>query len=210
MEDLDVKTLIWRMFMIVTQQATVHLGNDFLETLHSTKKPATKNGETIVRCDEKVGQRSERNSRYFHDQLARKFLEQDDSVDWPSSSVINSESLCILRFSIVHGKNQWTSRKGREGENRFVYEFICCRELDRIDREPMEFEWKNFPGFATLQILAEIQNMMTEIQCEPEQFPGRIIFMPMKRKRKRRMVYCEFPNRSRMCKKIRARTLGLD
>ena len=37
MEDLDVKTLIWRMFMIVTQQATVHLGNDFLESLHSTK-----------------------------------------------------------------------------------------------------------------------------------------------------------------------------
>ena len=31
-----------------------------------------------------------------------------------------------------------------------------CRELDRID-EPMEFEWTNFPGFTTLQILAEIQ-----------------------------------------------------
>ena len=34
------------------------------------------------------------------------------------------------------------------------------RELDRIDAEPMEFEWKNFPGFITLQILAEIQNMI--------------------------------------------------
>ena len=52
-------------------------------------------------------------------------------------------------------------------------------ELDRIDGEPMEFEWKNFPGFTTLQILAEIQNKMTEIQCEFEQFPGRIIFMSM-------------------------------
>ena len=28
-----------------------------------------------------------------------------------------------------------------------------------------------FPGFTTLQILAEIQNMMSEIKCEPEQFP---------------------------------------
>ena len=28
MEDLDVNTLIWRMFMIVTQQAAVHLGKD--------------------------------------------------------------------------------------------------------------------------------------------------------------------------------------
>ena len=44
----------------------------------------------------------------------------------------------------------------------------------------MEFEWKMFPGFPTLQILAEIQNMMTETQCAPEQFQGRIIFMSMK------------------------------
>ena len=37
MEDLDVNTLIWRMFMMVTQQAAVHLGNDNLENPHSTK-----------------------------------------------------------------------------------------------------------------------------------------------------------------------------
>ena len=37
MEDLGVNTLIWGMFMIVTQQAAVHLGNDYLESLHSTK-----------------------------------------------------------------------------------------------------------------------------------------------------------------------------
>ena len=54
-----------------------------------------------------------------------------------------------------------------------------CRVLDRIDGEPMEFECKIFPGFATLQFLAKIQNMMTETQCEPEQFPGRIIFTTM-------------------------------
>ena len=41
----------------------------------------------------------------------------------------------------------------------------------------MELEWKNFPGFTALQILAEVQNMMTETRCEPEQFQGRIIFM---------------------------------
>ena len=39
----------------------------------------------------------------------------------------------------------------------------------------MEFEWENFPGFTSLQILAEIQNMMTEMKCELEQFQGRII-----------------------------------
>ena len=36
-----------------------------------------------------------------------------------------------------------------------------------------------FQGFTTLQILAEIQNMMSEIKFEPEQFQGRIIFTSM-------------------------------
>ena len=53
------------------------------------------------------------------------------------------------------------------------------KDLDRIDGEHMEFEWRIFPGFTTLGILAEIQKMMAESKCEPEQFEGRIIFMSM-------------------------------
>ena len=61
----------------------------------------------------------------------------------------------------------------------FFWETRHLKELDRIDGEPMEFEWKNYPGFTTLGILAEIQKMMAESKCEPEQFQGRIIFMSM-------------------------------
>ena len=43
----------------------------------------------------------------------------------------------------------------------------------------MEFEWKIFPGITTLGILEEIEQFMTEPQCEPEQFKDRIIFMSM-------------------------------
>ena len=84
---------------------------------------------------------------------------------------------------------------------------------DRIDGEPMEFEWTNFPGFTTLQILAEIQTMMAEMKCEPEQFQGRIIFMSMysdivwREKETEKLVYCEFQDRCKLCLKIRARTL---
>ena len=72
------------------------------------------------------------------------------------------------------------------------------RELDRVDGVPMEFEWKIFPGFTTVQILTKIQNMMTEIQSEPEQCTGRIIFMSMYNdilwgeKKETKKVYCEF------------------
>ena len=58
-------------------------------------------------------------------------------------------------------------------------ETVYLRDLDRIDGRPMEFEWKNFPGFATLEILAEIQKMMAESKCEPVQNKGRISFMSM-------------------------------
>ena len=53
--------------------------------------------------------------------------------------------------------------------------------------ESMESRWSSSGTFSQdslhwefslrLQILVEIQNMMTEIQCEPEQFQGRIVFM---------------------------------
>ena len=43
----------------------------------------------------------------------------------------------------------------------------------------MEFEWKIFPGFTTASILNEIQRMMGELQCDPVDFKGRIIFMSM-------------------------------
>ena len=43
----------------------------------------------------------------------------------------------------------------------------------------MEFEWKIFQGFTTLGILEEFQKIMTELECELEQFKGRIIFMSM-------------------------------
>ena len=43
----------------------------------------------------------------------------------------------------------------------------------------MEFKWKNITGFTASTILAEIQKMMAELRCEPEQFQGRIIVMPL-------------------------------
>ena len=45
------------------------------------------------------------------------------------------------------------------------------KELGRINGEPVKFEWKKFPEFTTLVAnLAEIQKMMAELMCEPEQF----------------------------------------
>ena len=52
-------------------------------------------------------------------------------------------------------------------------------ELNRIDGQLVEFVWKIFTGFDTVGILNKIQQMLGELQCEPETFTGRIIFMSM-------------------------------
>ena len=66
------------MFLLVTQQTAVFLGKDYT---HSTKKSATTNSETMVRCDTEVDQGSERNSKHIDDRLATEFLENGDLVN---------------------------------------------------------------------------------------------------------------------------------
>ena len=67
----------------------------------------------------------------------------------------------------------------RESKIKWFMESRSLKDLDRIDGEQIEFECESFPGFTTLQILDEIQKMLTELECEPEHFQGRIIFMSM-------------------------------
>ena len=43
----------------------------------------------------------------------------------------------------------------------------------------MEFEWNIFPGFNTLQLSEEVKRLLLRLGETPENFTGRIIFMPM-------------------------------
>ena len=53
------------------------------------------------------------------------------------------------------------------------------RNFDRIDGEPMEFEWNIFQGFNTLQLSGEVKRFLLKLDETPENFTGRIIFMTM-------------------------------
>ena len=43
----------------------------------------------------------------------------------------------------------------------------------------MEFEWNVFPGFTTLQLCNKVQELLSRLSVQPENFTGRIIFMSM-------------------------------
>ena len=53
------------------------------------------------------------------------------------------------------------------------------RNFDRLDGEPMDFEWNIFPGFNTLQLSDEAKRLLLGLDETPENFKGRIIFMSM-------------------------------
>ena len=48
LKDLDVNTAIWCIFMSVSLQAAVHLGQDYKENLRSTKNPHLNFFETVI------------------------------------------------------------------------------------------------------------------------------------------------------------------
>ena len=62
-------------------------------------------------------------------------------------------------------------------------EWLKCspeyRTLYRIDGEPIVFEWNVFPGFNTLQLSQEVQELLLRLNETPENFTRRIIFMSM-------------------------------
>ena len=168
------------------------------------QKSVTKNNEPIVRCNQEVGQWTDWNSWNIRDQLARQILEEDDFVDWPCSSIINSESLCILGSSIVHGKNQWKSRKDMEGENWVVYEFI---PMSRIGSNQGGADGVRVEDFPRIHYIADSRRdpdhddwntMWTWALPRTDHLHVNV---------QRHLYGLRFQNRSRIGKKIRARTL---
>ena len=44
------------------------------------------------------------------------------------------------------------------------------RNFDRIDGEPMEFEWNIFPGYNTLQLNEEVKRLLLRLDETPENY----------------------------------------
>ena len=100
-----------------------------------------------------------------------------EKIEWSHSHKGSSDhqrpNLCLLRLCALCGKmgNDPKSKIKWYSENNHF------KDMNRIDGMPMEFEWKIFPGITTLGLLEKIQSLMRDLQCEPEHFKDRIIFM---------------------------------
>ena len=101
---------------------------------------------------------------------------EEQAIKWTKARVyVYSDS--VLCLGKMHGPEHAIKRW-----NDQVSTLKMChtfRELQGLDGEPIDFEWKIFPGATALDILHEIHADLQEKHVIPENFSDRIIFMSM-------------------------------
>ena len=168
--------------MTVTMKSAVFTGKNYLN-----------NGHSITNTKDLT-------MKQMFDLSARLVSEQDEisgleTIEWENHSwkylsligdqrvnqfqrtkvyVFSDSALCL-------GKIQENTQSNDAWEQRLGW-FTSSpeyRNFDRIDGEPMEFEWNIFPGFNTLQLNDEVKRLLFRLDETPENFTGRILLMSM-------------------------------
>ena len=215
-EDGEKHSVICGMFMSSTLQASV-----FMVKNYSDNWPSIKHTEDLT-------------MKQMFDISAKLLSEQDEiygvkTIDWVNSSwkylsLIGDEQFISFHRTKVYvfsdsvlclGKIHENPQSNTAWEQRLEWFKTTpeYRTLDRIDGQPMKFEWNIFPGFNTLQLSPEVQELLLTLNETPENFTGRIIFVSMfndiswgsLRQQDRMRVKCK--SRFSSCEKIRSRAM---
>ena len=169
------------MFMNTTLRAAVHLGKDYDMNLRCVKKYLWKTtGQLFL-------EKLKSWSAVRQEQTTGKSLTNFQDLRWVSKSLLHSRACqySTAKVYVFSDSVLWLVKMGDNPveswrkQTQWYSANNYLSELNRIDGQPMEFEWKIFPGCTTVAILNEIQQMIEELQFEPENFTGRIIFMLM-------------------------------
>ena len=103
-------------------------------------------------------------------------LLKEQTTEWTKARVyVYSDS--VLRLGTMHGPEDAIKKW-----NDQVSTLKMChtfRELQGLDGEPIDFEWKIFPGARALNILHRIEADMQGQHITLENFSGRMFFMSM-------------------------------
>ena len=182
-EDSDKHSVIWRMFMSSTLQASVFMVKNYSDNWHSIKNTEDLTMKQMFDISEKLV--SEQSDEIYG---VKTFNWEDSS--WKYLSLIGDEQVISLQRTKVYvfsdsvlclGKMNENPQSNMAWEDRLTW-FKSSpeyRALDRIDGDPMELEWNIFPGFNTLQLSHKVQELLLRLSVTSEKFTGRIIFLSM-------------------------------
>ena len=96
---------------------------------------------------------------------------------WRSHQSLAHKGLRILRFGVMSWKGERKPKSQTvHGKTDWSKWFKSSREYRALE---MEFEWNIFPGFTTLELCTEVQELLWRLSVTPEKFTGRIILVSM-------------------------------
>ena len=168
--------------MSATLESAVFMGKNYSDNWHSITNTRDLTMKQMFDISEKLV--SEQDEIY-----GVKTINWED-YSWKYLSLIGDEQVISLQRTKVYvfsdsalylGKIHENPQSNAAWEQRVEW-FKASQEyrnLDRIDGEPMEFEWNIFTRFTTLQPSQEVKDLLLRLNETPENFTGRIIFMSM-------------------------------
>ena len=189
-KDSDKHSVIWRMFMSSTLRASVFMGKNYSDNWHSVKNTDLTLKQMFDISEKLISEQSD-------EICGVKTIKWEDS-SWKFLSLVGGEKVISLSHTKVYvfsdsvlclGKMNENPQSNCAWEDRLKW-FKSSPEytaLDRVDGEPMEFEWNIFPGFTTLQLSHKVQ----ELFLRSEKFTGRIIFMSISWGSEDNKIECE-------------------
>ena len=182
-KDSDKHSVIRWMFMSSTLQASVFMGKNYSDNVHSIKNKEDLTIKQMFDISEKL-------TTEQSDEIYRVNTINWEDSSWKYLSLVGDEEVMSLLHTKVYVFSDSVICLGKMNENpqsHYAWEdrLTWCksspeyRALDKVDGEPMEFEWNIFTGFTTLQLCHKVQELRSKLSVQPENFTGRIIFMSM-------------------------------
>ena len=177
MDDLDVNMAIWGVFLNTTLQAAVHLGKDYDANLQFVRNHlGNMMGQLFNETEKLISEQTE--------------ITGVHTINFTELTWMPTSLLCKKAYQITNAKTYVFSDSvlcvGKMGDDpiatwkskiKLYSEDNHFEDMNRIDDMPTEFEWKIFPGTVTLGLTEKIKIPMRDLQCEPEHFKDKIIFM---------------------------------
>ena len=183
-QDSKRHSFLLGIFLSSTLEASVFIGKNYSENLRSIKN----SGKDITM--KQMFDISEKLVTEQSDEIYGVNTIQWSDSAWKHLTLIGGEEVVSLSRAKAHVFSDSVLCLGKMSENplsncawedklTWFKSSSAYKTLNTLNDEPMEFEWNIFPGFTTLQLCYKVQEFMSKMSVQPEDFTGRIIFMSM-------------------------------
>ena len=165
-EDGEKHSVIWGMFMSSTLESSVNYSDNWhsiKNTEDLTMKQMFDMSDRTIRRD--LWNEYKKLGTLFMEDLSLIGDEQILNLQRTKVFVFSDSVLCLGK---IHDKPQ--SNTAWEQRLEWFKSTPEYRTLDRIDGEPMELRWNIFPGFNTLQLSQEVQELLLSLNETPGNF----------------------------------------